>query len=42
MGVNDILGKHSGGSHVNFELLIRDLKTGRMAVENNCHIFLID
>lgn len=42
MGVNDILGKHSGGPHVNFELLIRDLKTGRMAVENNCHIFLID
>ena len=43
MGVNDILGKHGGGPHVNFETLIPNTtKPGKMMVDRNIHIYLTD
>ncbi|WP_207431280.1 DUF6531 domain-containing protein [Sabulibacter ruber] len=43
MGDNDILGKHGGGRHVNFETLIPNVdKPGKMIVDKNLHIFLTD
>jgi hypothetical protein len=43
MGVNDILGKHGGGPHVNFETLTQNSsKLNKMIVERNYHIYLID
>ncbi|WP_155840176.1 hypothetical protein [Butyrivibrio sp. MC2021] len=41
MGVNDIMGKHGGGPHVNFEILEKNIsKIGKMKVVRNIHIFL--
>ena len=43
MGNNDILGKHGGGSHVNFEILEENLeKPGKQKVISNIHIYLKD
>jgi hypothetical protein len=43
MGVNDILGKHGGDPHVNFETLIPNTaKPGKMIVDRNIHIYLTD
>jgi hypothetical protein len=43
MGVNDILGKHSGGPHVNFEVLVPNPKEfRRLKVEENIHVYLTD
>ena len=43
MGNSDILGKHGGGPHVNFEYLIPNPnKSGKMMVEKNMHVYLID
>ncbi|WP_039377472.1 hypothetical protein [Parachlamydia acanthamoebae] len=42
MGLNDLLGKHSGGPHVNFELLVPNLKTGKVKVGRKAHIYLTD
>ena len=43
MGTNDILGNHGGGPHVNFETLIpNSAKPGKMMVDNNMHIYLIN
>ncbi len=43
MGVNDILGKHGGGPHVNLETLIPNTtKPGKMMVDRNIHIYLTD
>jgi len=43
MGENDILGKHGGGSHVNFEILAPNPdKPGKMKVMLDIHIYLED
>ncbi len=43
MGDNDILGRHGGGPHVNFELLEPNpSKPGKMRVKTDIHIFLGD
>ena len=43
MGDNDILGRHGGGSHVNFELLEPNpSKAGKMQVIKDIHIYLED
>ncbi len=43
MGDGDILGKHGGGNHMNFEELAPNPnKPGKMQVVNNYHIYLID
>ena len=43
MGENDILGRHGGGSHVNFEFLEPNpAKPGKMQVTTDIHIFLED
>ena len=43
MGANDILGRHGGGSHVNFEILEpHPTKPGKMQVVTDIHIFLED
>lgn len=43
MGENDILGKHGGGPHVNFEILAPNpAKPGKMQVIKDIHIFLED
>lgn len=43
MGENDILGRHGGGPHVNFEILEPNLaKPEKMQVITNIHIFLED
>jgi RHS repeat-associated protein len=42
MGLNNLLGKHSGGPHVNFELLVPNLKTGKVKVGRKAHIYLTD
>lgn len=43
MGDSDILGKHGGGSHMNFETLIPNPnKPGKMMVDKNLHIYLED
>lgn len=43
MGVNDILGKHGGGSHMNFEILEPNLsKPGKMKIARNIHVYLND
>ena len=43
MGENDILGKHGGGPHVNFEILSPNpAKPGKMRVTTDIHIFLED
>jgi hypothetical protein len=43
MGVNDITGAHGGGPHVNFETLVPNpAKPGKMKVDTNLHIYLID
>jgi RHS repeat-associated protein len=39
MGDSDILGKHGGGPHTNFERLAVDPKTGRMKVVQNDHVY---
>lgn len=40
MGENDILGKHGGGRHVNFETLAPNpAKPGKMQVVQNIHIY---
>ncbi|MBN9378006.1 MAG: hypothetical protein BGO14_00790 [Chlamydiales bacterium 38-26] len=40
IGLNDITGKHSGGPHVNCELLIpHDDKPNKMMVKDNYHTF---
>ena len=40
MGTNDILGKHGGGPHVNFEVLSPNSK-GKMTIIVNRHVYLI-
>ena len=41
MGDSDILGKHGGGSHMNFETLAPNpKKPGKMEVVENKHIYL--
>ena len=41
MGDNDILGKHGGGPHVNFETLKPNPnKPGKMMVDQNYHVFI--
>ena len=43
MTSNDILGKHGGGPHVNFETLTPNpIKSGKMMVTKNIHVYLID
>ena len=43
MGENDILGRHGGGPHVNFEVLEPNpSKPGKMQVIKNIHIYLED
>ena len=42
MGDSDIGGKHGGGSHMNFEALSVDARTGRMKVNTNLHVYLTD
>ncbi|GAA0394138.1 RHS repeat-associated core domain-containing protein [Paenibacillus motobuensis] len=43
MGDNDILGKHGGGPHMNFETLVPNpSKPGKMKVDQNLHIYLED
>ncbi|MBQ3414939.1 MAG: hypothetical protein IJH39_06255 [Clostridia bacterium] len=43
MGENDILGRHGGGSHVNFEILEPNpAKPGKMQVIKDIHIYLED
>lgn len=40
MGENDILGKHGGGPHVNFETLApNSAKPGKMMVVEDIHIY---
>nr|WP_143765284.1 DUF6531 domain-containing protein [Catenulispora acidiphila] len=39
MGDSDILGKHGGGPHCNFEYMEPDPKTGRMSVTQNDHVY---
>ena len=39
MGANDLLGKHGGGPHVNFEILAPNSK-GKVSVIYNRHVFL--
>ncbi|MEB3751146.1 pre-toxin TG domain-containing protein [Geobacillus icigianus] len=41
MGDGDILGKHGGGPHMNFETLVPNpSKPGKMKVDQNLHIYL--
>lgn len=43
MGDSDILGKHGGGPHMNFETLVPNpAKSGKMMVIENIHIYLTD
>ena len=43
LGDSDILGKHAGGPHINFELMKpHPKKVGKMKVKDNIHIFLED
>ncbi|MCU0494066.1 MAG: hypothetical protein MUD01_20950 [Chloroflexaceae bacterium] len=43
MGDNDILGRHGGGPHMNFETLEPNpLKPGKMRVKDDLHIYLLD
>ena len=43
MGDSDILGKHGGGPHMNFEILQPSLhKEGKMEIIENYHIFIED
>ncbi|USG64972.1 hypothetical protein NDK47_23060 [Brevibacillus ruminantium] len=43
MGDSDILGKHGGGPHMNFETLVPNpSKPGKMKVNKNLHIYLED
>jgi len=43
MGDNDILGKHGGGPHVNFETLKPNPnKPGKMMVDQNYHVFITE
>jgi hypothetical protein len=43
IGDNDILGRHSGGRHMNFEILGKHpKKPGKMEVIKNYHIYLSD
>jgi hypothetical protein len=43
MGDTDILGQHSGGAHMNFEILSPNPdKPGKMMVSQNIHIYLND
>jgi hypothetical protein len=43
MGDSDILGKHGGGPHMNFETLVPNpSKPGKMKVDQNLHIYLED
>ncbi len=41
LGDSDILGKHAGGPHINFETLKPNLeKPGKMEIETSIHIFI--
>ena len=43
MGDSDILGKHGGGPHMNFEVLQPSIsKEGKMEIVENYHIFIED
>ena len=43
MGKNDILGRHGGGTHVNFDILaLNPAKSGKMQVIKDIHIYLGD
>ena len=43
MGDDDILGKHGGGPHMNFETMAPNpAKPGKMQVIDNMHIYLED
>jgi hypothetical protein len=43
MGESDILGKHGGGPHVNFEYMEPNpFKPGKMNVVKNIHVYLGD
>jgi len=43
MGDSDILGKHGGGPHMNFETLAPNpAKPGKMMVIENIHIYISD
>lgn len=43
MGDNDILGKHGGGPHVNFETLKPNPnKPRKMMVDQNYHVFITE
>lgn len=42
MGDSDILGRHAGGPHMNFEIMRPDPnRPGRFIVEENIHVYLI-
>jgi hypothetical protein len=43
MGPNDILGKHGGGPHVNFETLTPNpTDPSKMMIDRNFHVYLTD
>ena len=43
LGDSDILGKHAGGPHINFELMgSHPKKAGKTEVKKNIHIYLED
>jgi len=42
MGDGDILGRHGGGPHINFEELRINQQTGRPVITRNIHVYLED
>jgi hypothetical protein len=42
MGDSDILGRHGGGPHMNFEELAPNSATGKMEIVGNSHVYLED
>ena len=43
MGNSDITCQHAGGKHMNFEMLSQNpIKPGKMMIDENIHIYLVD
>lgn len=42
MGDKDIMGKHGGGPHLNFETMAKDPTDGKMRVVDNMHVYIYD
>jgi hypothetical protein len=41
MGINDILGKHGGGPHINLEQLVPNpAKPGKVMPSKNFHLYI--